>query len=623
MPEPAPAVALLSAPWPLPHRPSIQLGTLKAFLATALPQTPVDALHAYLPLAAALGYDRYRPIADRTWLSEAPYAVLLYPEKREEIERLWRRLARGTAVAGKDGLASVCRRLGQATERYLDGIDWTRYGLIGFSICLGQLTGSLYFMQAIRERAPSALLVAGGSSCAGTMGRSLLRTFSVVDFVVSGEGERPLAHLARSLFTSGSSEVPPHPGLLSRRLEDAEADAAQVDDLDALPAPDYEDYFASLYRLPPADRFIPELPVEISRGCWWCRRAEGSPRRGCRFCNLNLQWRGYRAKSPERAAREIDGLTRKHRVLSVPLVDNLLPARNTRTLFAALARLPQDLRLFGEIRAATPAGDLRAMAAAGMEEVQVGVEALSTELLRKIGKGTTALQNLEIMKRCEAPDMPDLAGNLILHVPGSDEADVAETLRMLEFAACCRPLRTVPFWLGLESPFWRSPREHGIRRTFNHPNYGRLFPASVLRTLVLMVQAHHGDVRRQQRIWRPVKERVRAWRRTYESLHQSPRSEPILSFRDGGGFLIVRRRRPGKASMTHRLEGPSREIYLFCSRNRSLPHILARFPRLGEDRVRAFLGMMVEKRLMCAEGDRHLSLAVPLRRKRVTRGDLS
>jgi ribosomal peptide maturation radical SAM protein 1 len=613
MPRPAPDIALLSAPWPLFNRPSIQLGVLKAYLGTALPGTTVDALHAYLPLAAALGYERYRAVSERTWLSEAPYAALLYPEKLEEIGRLWEGTARGTSVAGRDGLASVCSRLEEATWRYLDAIDWGRYGLIGLSICLGQLTASLYFMLAIRKRAPSAVLVTGGSACAGAMGRSLLRTFPEIDFVVNGEGERPLAYLARSLQSGGPEKVAPHPGLFSRGDPEGRADTAQVEDLDSLPVPDYGGYFTSLERLPPAARFIPELPVEISRGCWWRREAADGRQRGCRFCNLNLQWRGYRSKSPERAAAEIDGLTRRHRVLSVPFVDNLLPARNAGALFRALADLPQELRLFGEIRATTPDRDLHALAAAGMDEVQVGIEALSTALLRKLGKGTTALQNLEIMKRCESPGMPALAGNLILHVPGSDERDVAETLRTLDFVAGFHPLRAVPFWLGLESPIWCRPREHGIRRTFNHPRYRRLFPGPVLKTLVLAIQAHHGGVRRQERIWRPVRERVLTWHRSYEALHRAARKEPILSFRDGGGFLILRQRRLGEPTMSHRLEGASREVYLDCDRARSLARLAARFPALGEDRLRGFLRMMVEKRLMYEEGDRFLSLAVPLR----------
>jgi hypothetical protein len=41
--------------------------------------------------------------------------------------------------------------------------------------------------------------------------------------------------------------------------------------------------------------------------------------------------------------------------------------------------------------------------------------------------------------------------------------------------------------------------------------------------------------------------------------------------------------------------------------------ILERFPGFGEDKVRPFLKMMVDKRLVFKEGERYLSLAVPIR----------
>jgi hypothetical protein len=65
--------------------------------------------------------------------------------------------------------------------------------------------------------------------------------------------------------------------------------------------------------------------------------------------------------------------------------------------------------------------------------------------------------------------------------------------------------------------------------------------------------------------------------------------------------------------MIHRLKGTSRKIYLFCEEPRSMDRILSRFPGLGEDRARPFLTMMVDKRLFFEEGDRYLSLAVPVR----------
>jgi len=65
--------------------------------------------------------------------------------------------------------------------------------------------------------------------------------------------------------------------------------------------------------------------------------------------------------------------------------------------------------------------------------------------------------------------------------------------------------------------------------------------------------------------------------------------------------------------MTHRLRGSSRQIYLFCEKNRSLSEIAGRFPGFGQEKILPFLNLMVDKKLMFREGERFLSLAVPIR----------
>ena len=49
-------IALVSTPWPLYNRPSIQLGTLKAYLRSIYPEMKVEAHHAYLIIAESIGY---------------------------------------------------------------------------------------------------------------------------------------------------------------------------------------------------------------------------------------------------------------------------------------------------------------------------------------------------------------------------------------------------------------------------------------------------------------------------------------------------------------------------------------------------------------------------------------
>jgi len=607
-------VLLLSTPWPLFNRPSIQLGALKAYLAREVPAAKVEARHLYLSVADALGYETYRAISESTWLSEACYAALLYPEREENIRRFWRRTS--SHLATRLDFSNIPPVLKGVSQRILDQTDWSAYRLVGLSICLGQFTSALYFAREIRKRAPTLKIVAGGSACSGEMGRSLLRTFPEIDFVVTGEGERPLANLVERLLQGGDPAARgPIPCVIDRSHDSGggEGDFEQVSDLDRLPVPDYTDYFSQLNAMASEKRFFPTLPVEMSRGCWWRKTGRTKRGGGCAFCNLNVQWGGYRAKSRERMVEEMKILVQEHEVLSLSFMDNLLPRKGLEGFFRGVARLGKDLRLFAEIRATTPLSDLLAMAGAGMEEVQVGIEALSTRLLKKLNKGTTAMDNLEIMKNCEAPSLPRLAANLILDFPGSDRSDVDETLRTLEFALPFRPMKAVPFWLGYGSPVWTRHEDYGLKAVHNHPHYARLFPPEVLESLVLMMQGYHGGLRRQLSLWRPVKEAIGAWKKSYLELHKSPGSRPVLSYQDGGYFLIIRQRHCGREDLTHRLKGTSRKIYLFCGKNRAIAEILGHFPGFGVEKVLPFLKMMVEKKLMFGERERYLSLAVPAR----------
>ncbi len=245
--------------------------------------------------------------------------------------------------------------------------------------------------------------------------------------------------------------------------------------MNELPVPDYDDYFSLLKTFEARKTFFPTLPVEISRGCWWKGTGGSAKISGCAFCNLNLQWNGYRNKPASQVVAEIDHLTGRYQTLSLALMDNVLPKKDAIEIFKQTAKLNKDLRLFGEVRATTPYKELKSMRDCGMQEVQIGIEALSSRLLKKLHKGTTAIQNLEIMKNCEALGIENIS-NLIMQFPGSNEQDVAETMKVLEFALPFYPLKAVNFWLGLGSPVWQRPKKFGINAVFNHPNWSFAIP---------------------------------------------------------------------------------------------------------------------------------------------------
>jgi len=619
-------VALIATPWPLYNRPSIQLGALKAYLEVNHPGLRIEARHFYLDVAHSLGYKLYHQISERTWLAESIYAALLFPQRFEAVEALFKREARAKPLVQEAGLQQITDRVKERTDAYIDRLKWDDCLLAGFSISLCQLTSSLYFIKRAKQNYPDLIIGIGGSSFSGAVAEIFFKVFPDIDLVINGEGEKPLSQLIEYLQASPALEdLPPISGVTTAQPAArgrGRPGFNQMSDLNHLPPPNYDDYFTLLNSFNSENAFFPVLPLETSRGCWWQKSTltgGNTPQQqahisGCAFCNLNLQWQGYRHKDPARVVAEMDHLTGRHQSLSVSIVDNVLPRKSSREVFKKIKALNKDLHLFAEIRANTPAADLVSMRAAGVEELQIGIEALSTSLLKKLKKGTRAIQNLEIMRNCEALGIVNRS-NLILHFPGSDEMDVAETLHNLDFALTYRPLQTVKFWLGPGSPVWQNPKAYGIRAIYNHPHWSHLFPAGICRSLKFMILAYRGDLGYQKKIWRPVPKKVALWQKSYDELQHEALKVPVLSYRDGREFLFITQRRYRADSIKHRLVGTSRKIYLFCGQHRSFKQIYRQFPAFAEDKIAGFLKMMVAKKLMFQEKDQYLSLAVPVRRQ--------
>jgi hypothetical protein len=134
-------VALVSTPWPLYSRPSIQLGALKAYLRAQLPELNVHAFHFYLKLAESIGYKLYGAVSERTWLAESVYAALLYPEREKEIEKVFCREVRGKPDIRKTDFNTLTYQVKGVSDSFIKSINCLRSILLSasskpFRICL-------------------------------------------------------------------------------------------------------------------------------------------------------------------------------------------------------------------------------------------------------------------------------------------------------------------------------------------------------------------------------------------------------------------------------------------------------------------------------------------------------
>ena len=195
---------LISMPFSILDVPSIQLGTLYSYLTNK--GIPVDVEHAYLRCAEILDPELYRLIS-YSMRDKIFYPYFLYPANfqryKYEIQNYFNDVVRYRPIP----LETVLDKLNSFNEELLTSLDFSQYSLIGFSVTYDQLKSSLFLSRRIKQRYPNMLIVFGGAYCNGDRGISLLKTFSEIDFIVSGEGEETLATLFGSLAKKTFNDI--------------------------------------------------------------------------------------------------------------------------------------------------------------------------------------------------------------------------------------------------------------------------------------------------------------------------------------------------------------------------------------------------------------------------------
>lgn len=594
-------LALVAMPWHLFNRPSIQLASLKAFLEQNTDFVKVKTFHPYLEVAHVLGGEVYHWISQNVWVCEALYSAILFPEQRETSRKMIEKALRKAGKAVSFSFDDVVLSLQNQLNRWIQSDDWQRFDLVGFSVCFNQLLSSLTAAKALKKKYPDIPVVFGGSTCAPDVASSLLENFSQIDYVICGEGEKPLVNLCEFLagrtndLTSETKCADDRNNSRGQALK-----VGQIDNLSKLPLPDSQDYFDEMRVVFKGEPFIPELPIEFSRGCWWGK---------CTFCNLNLQWCGYRFKKAEQVLSEIISLSDKYECLDFNFTDNVLPVKDSFLFFEKLAEYKRDFRIFAEIRIPQNPDHLSVYKKGGLDTVQVGIEALSNSLLDRMQKGNLVIENIAVMKNCLYCGI-NLEGNLITEFPGSTQDEVDETLDNLDYVLPFSPLSTATFFLGLGSPVDQDPKHFGVRAVVHHPQNAKLFPKEILKKMVLLIKDYRGDRNEQRKKWASVVAKVKQWQEFHQQRKKSVREKPPLSYRDGGEYIIIRQELPGKKVLHHRLRGPSRQIYLACEQICSFEELKQLFPKISAEQLLKFLDDLVQKRLMFVSDNRFLSLAV-------------
>src|SRR5262249_30904202 len=251
-----------------------------------------------------------------------------------------------------------------------------------------------------------------------------------------------------------------------------------VSDLDALPYPDFDEYFAN-FEFPDSDHAATlGITMESSRGCWWGEKHH------CVFCGLNGQAMKYRSKSAQRTADEMRYLVETYGVDKIMMSDNIMSNRFFRELLPILTESRAHRDVFFELKANLKKRELAALAAAGIRHLQPGIESLSTKVLGLMDKGSDAFTNLQMLKWSKELGIY-VSWNLLAGFPGERPEDYEEMAELILKVPHLQPaIGFVQISVDRFSPFFMYPERYGIQiRPFAAYRYVYPLPDDEIRNL--------------------------------------------------------------------------------------------------------------------------------------------
>jgi ribosomal peptide maturation radical SAM protein 1 len=578
---------LIALPWAEHEFPSVPIGYLSAFVKRQGFST--DALHLHLEVAAEMGFD----VCDACFhsehmLGEALSAALLFPNRKNRFMDY--------AERHQAGSRKLLQRYKVIMRKLYDRIEWSDYDVVAFAVYRSQLFSSLLMARWIKSDNPEIRTVMTGRLASGDLGSAIVRCFPQVDWCIDGEPEIPLTGLIRRLGRKDEHFEQDIPGLIYRDGGYIHRNPrTQQIDLCGIPDPDYDHYFKTLYENPALEEVaLPvSVPVEAGRGCNY----------DCAFCGDHVHYDGYRCRPAVEIRDSLDRMCLRHRVPSVLLVEQMLTKDDCDKLFPQIAALNRDYSIFCEIRAGFPRETLRTMKAAGVSEVQIGLEALDTGLLRKMQKRTRLIDNLETMKFIEELGIAHRS-NLIVGFPSATQSEVDRSVRAMDLAcAYMPPLYLEKFELVEDSPAYRRPSSFGISRIRENMGFLRMLPKDISRNMRLYHKQYTNLKPRCNYLL--FRRRHELWKERYAQSQIT--GTPLLQCLDCGDFLRIEDAREEAQSLT--LDGWMRQLYLFCRSIRSVDDIKESLPDVTIGNIMRMLKYLCKLGFMFGEGGEYLSLA--------------
>ncbi len=259
----------------------------------------------------------------------------------------------------------------------LDTLIDEKPGLIGISIpYMVSYWEGLRLASLIRKRAPHIPIVIGGALVENheSIFTGDPRLFDLFDYVIAGDGDLALPRLATALEGDGDLKDVPNLYYRDAKGQWAFTTHQRMDDLNALPAPDFA-------ALPLSDYPVPEVGAtfQTSRGCYYGK---------CTFCSESFR-ENYRLRKPELVFEDMEHIHATTGIRHFYFWDSLCPPRTLKHVADRVRENKRPYVWFAETKmekSYLPPEFMQNLAEGGCRFLQFGFESASQRVLNLIDK---------------------------------------------------------------------------------------------------------------------------------------------------------------------------------------------------------------------------------------------
>jgi len=600
--------------------PSISLGILKQALTRNALKARV--LYANFLFAERIGMLNYSIICNTIYslTGEWLFAQSAFPGFKSDDDEYLQSRTDGTQIQDKT-LLYIRSLVPAYIENIAAQVLHDQPRIVAVSSMFQQHCAALALLRRIKELAPETITVLGGCNCEGSMGKITHQACPWVDFVVSGEADFVFPELCQKILKQGKqlAEIPPSVlGPVNRETSypASEPVSLRIENLNAVPVPDYHEYFDALEKSKLNPYIVPSLIIETSRGCWWGQKHP------CKFCGLNGKHMGFRVKSPERVLEEISYLSTTYKAKCFQFVDNILDMKFFKNVIPALAEGKEGYAFLVETKSNLNEKQLELLADAGIRWLQPGIESLHDEILKRLNKGNSSWMNIQLLKWAMENNVY-LMWNFVYNLP--DELDEWYH-EMADFLPLLFHLQAPTGYIGIRydrfSEYYKNADQYGLKLV-PLPAYRYIYPfnnAQMQDFSYTFVDTAHTAPQPETR---PGLTRFRAlldewysyYREVEKNIVQIPQQHPLLIMQTADNAIHITDTRPCAVASQFVLKDMEAAIYRACDAaqtGENLLHIIrTKYKQEAQwEEIASRVDTLAARKLLLLAGNRYLSLAI-------------